>query len=199
VGGKMQLIFYRNGKKLFCVDSDMSNFELLLERMKAEKRLERGFLTECGMELNEWKDEFAITETAADKFRAVFGLLLGTGMFVGGIFCWNELREETYWFFYYAVILLMFAAGIGEFTKAMFWKVTVTYREIHVRDAVGRVRTYALRDITRVEEKDAIIILYVNQKKIAKIDKASKNSALLVERINRAAQREGRTEGLRIG
>lgn len=190
VGGKMWLIFYHNGKKLFRIESDMINFERLMERVEAEKWLERGFLKESGLELNEWKDEFTITETAADKLRAVFGLILWSGMFAVCIWGREEIKGEPYYLFCYAFFFLMFLFGIEEFFRTMVRKVTVTYREIQVRNSIGRVHSYSLRDITKVEEKDAFIILYINEKKIAKIEKADKNFALLMERLKRIMEQE---------
>ncbi|MBD5493126.1 MAG: hypothetical protein HDR12_01765 [Lachnospiraceae bacterium] len=183
IGGKMQLIFYHNGKKLFDVDSDMSNFQRLLELMESKKRIECGFLIENGVALNEWKDEFTIAETTADKLRAAFGALLACGLLIGGIFCWEELKEDPYCLFYCIGFSLMFIVEISVFFEAMLKKVTITYQDIHVRSGIGKVCSYRLRDITRIEEKDAFIILYVNGKKIAKIGKAEKNFALLAERL----------------
>lgn len=190
VGGKHWLIFYRDGKKLFRIESDMSNFELLLKRMETEKRLERGFLTEMGTEYSEWKDEFTVAETPANKLRAFFGAALGIGMFTAGILCREELKENPYCVFYYTVILLVFILEIAEFVRVMLRKVTVTYQELHVRDGIGRVSTYFLRDITGVEEKDTFIIIYVNGKKITKIYKADKHAALLFERLKGIDEQE---------
>ncbi|MDE5866477.1 MAG: hypothetical protein K2H31_07750 [Lachnospiraceae bacterium] len=183
IGGKMQLIFYHNGKKLFDVDSDMNNFQRLLELMESKKRIECGFLIENGVALNEWKDEFTVAETTADKLRAAFGALLACGLLIGGIFYWEEIKEDPYCLFYCIAFSLIFIVEISEFLEVMMKKVTITYQDIHVRSGIGKVCSYRLRDITRIEEKDAFIILYVNGKKIAKISKAEKNFARLAERL----------------
>lgn len=80
----------------------------------------------------------------------------------------------------------------------MMRKVTVKYQDIYVRDIKSvmrflltlgvsdKERCYSFRKITRVEDKEDFIVLYVDEQKIAKIWKSDKNFALLAERIERA-------------
>ncbi len=197
-GGRRQLIAYHDKKKLFEVDDDMSHFALLYRRLEAEKGLERGYLKEGGVELNAYQDNFSVAETRADKIRALFGALLGIGLLGGGIFCWGERKELPYYPLYYAGFFLFFVIGTWNFLDVMMRKVTVKYQDIYVRNirsvmgslftrgASDKERCYSLRKITRVEDKEDFIVLYVDKQKIAKIWKSDKNFALLAERIERA-------------
>lgn len=188
--GKSQLIFYRNGKKIFSVDSDYYNFELLVERMKAEKGLERGYSTGKGIEFSEWKDEFTVAGKAEDKRRAFSDLIFLGGMLALGIFVWKEEGEGFFWFFCFAFLLWAFLLGIKEYLKAAVWKATVTDQEIQVRNSIGRECSCSFQDITKIEEKDAAVILYADGKKFAKIDKSAENAALLVERLRRIVEQQ---------
>lgn len=195
--GRRRLIAYHDQKKLFEVDDDMSHFVLLLQRLKAEKGLEKGYLKEAGVEFNSYQDNFAIAETRAEKTRALVGPLLGIGLFVICILCREELREDPYGLLYYAGSFLFFVIGTWDFACVMMRKVTVKYRDIYVRDiksvmgslftlgALARERCYSFREITRVEEKEYFIVLYVDEQKIAKIWKSDKNFALFAERLER--------------
>lgn len=189
--GKPQLIFYRNGKKIFSVDSDYYNFELLAERMKAEKGLERGYSTGSGMVPREWKDEFTITVNAEDESRAKFGLILWGGLLAFCIFgWWKEGGDDFSWFIFLSFFLVVFLFAIEEFLNAVVWKVTVTDQEIQVRNRTGRECSCSFQDITKIEEKDAAVILYADGKKFAKIDKSAENAALLVERLRRIVEQQ---------
>ena len=189
--GKAQLIFYRNGKKIFSVDSDYYNFELLAERMKAEKGLERGYSTGSGIVPCEWKDAFTITEKAENKSRTKFDLILWGGILALCIFgWWIEGGDVFLWFICFAFFLAVLLVAIEEFLKAAVWKVTVTGQEIQVQNSIGRVCSCSFQDITKIEEKDTAVILYADGKKFAKIKKSAENAALLVERLRRIVEQQ---------
>ncbi|MCM1187290.1 MAG: hypothetical protein NC251_12215 [Lachnoclostridium sp.] len=182
-GARMQLIAYHNEKKLFDVDEGMSHFDYLVRHFEAEIGLEKGFLKEGGLELNAYQEEFSITETKADKVRAFVCELIGIGLLITGIFAWEEFRQDPYYPIYYAVMMLFFVMWTWDFICVMMRKVTVTYQDISVRNAWGRVKKYSMREITRVEDNDSFILLYANDTKIAKIWKSHKNFALLAHRL----------------
>ena len=187
VGGKTQLIFYHNEKKLFDVEDSMSGFYQLLETFAGKGKLERGYLKEGGIELNELKEEFSVTETGANRIReAVIPVLFG-GTFIAMIFNREEMQAEApdNYILYYAVCLLIALVGLVSFFNAMLRKVTVTYRTISIRNFIGRVKTYSFEEITNVVEEEHFILLFQGEKKIAKISKDDKNFALLAERLRR--------------
>ncbi|MDE7252440.1 MAG: hypothetical protein K2O32_05785 [Acetatifactor sp.] len=194
---KRRLIAYHDQKKLFEVDDDMSHFAFLLQRLEAEKGLERGFLKADGVELNAYQDIFSITKTKADKIRAMCGALFFIGLFVTCFFAWGELKEDPYYLLYYIGFFLASVIGTWNFASVMAQKVTVTYQDIYVRDAKSVMaslftlgasdmeRCYSIRNITRVENKEYFIYLYVGEKRIAKICKLDKNYALFDQRLQR--------------
>ena len=112
-------------------------------------------------------------------------------------FAWGELKEDPYYLLYYIGFFWASVIGTWNFASVMAQKVTVTYQDIYVRDAKSVMaslftlgasnieRCYSIRNITRVENKEYFIYLYVGEKRIAKICKMDKNYALFDQRLQR--------------
>ena len=60
------------------------------------------------------------------------------------------------------------------------------FHTISIRKFPGIVKTYEIRQITKVDELEHFIVLYAGQKKIAKIAKTDKNFQNLFERLLRS-------------
>ena len=185
LSGQKTLVGYRGGKKLFSIEEDIYGFPLLcallFERRKAdyvpamenpadEKRLHRVPVVES----------FSVTTKTGDKVRDLIGSLFLVPCCAYILWDWTEFE-----LFYQIVAVVMLLLCVSNFFPTMLRKVTVDFRTISVRNALGITKAYEIRQITEVVELEHYIVLYVESKKIAKIAKSSKNFQYLFERLMR--------------
>ena len=179
------LVGYGGGKKLFSIEEEIYGFSLLctllLERGKVdyvpameaptvEKTLHRVPVMES----------FSVTAKTGDKVRDIIGSLFLVPCCTYILWDWTEFE-----LFYQIVAVILLLLCVSNSFSTMLRKITVDFRTISVRNALGFTKTYEIRQITEVEELESFIILYIESKKIAKIAKSSKNFQYLFERLMR--------------
>ena len=186
--GRMHLVGYAGSKKLFDIDGDMSNSRRLFLRFADEKHLEWAVQGENGnVETAKVRESFDVTETLANRLRAVFCFILFAGLSVGFLICQEQFRQEEPdgYLFYLAVSLVLLAMSTEELLKTMVRKITVNYRTIQVRSVLGKTVSFSFADIEDLEDKDNYILLYISGRKPLKVWKTHKNYVLLEERLQR--------------
>lgn len=186
--GRIHIIGYGNGKKLFDIDSYMENFERLLERFESERHPERAYFKEGGKEeLLEVRESFSVTETFANRLRAAFCFVFFAGLFLCCIVVLVQFRGEPpdSDLIYFMASFLFFVVEAMEFVRVMVWKLTVNYRTIQIRSAFGGTYSFTFDDIVALEAKEHYSLLHVNGRKPIKVWMSYKNYALLEERVLR--------------
>lgn len=183
--GKMHLYLYKGKKRLFDVDQDMIGFDLLREQLAQRRKLERAILKENGMEQGVLKDDFCVTETTANRLRAIFFLVFFGGIFIAILWNREELLSEGVGDSVFLLIcyLMITAVCVKNFMCKILRKITVSYRMISVRNALGKTVSFSMGEITKVLEKKHDMEIYVNGKMIVRVSKDDHNYALLVERF----------------
>lgn len=169
VGRKKILTGYCNKKKVFELYENVIGFDLLYRQLFFMGKIERGQL----------KEEFTVRETNGNIARDVFSVMLFGGMLLA--FCIQ--REEELTPFYYIAFAALTLFCLIELIGTLLWRVTVDYSTIRIRNSFGRTVTFTIREITRVQEQQNHIILYVGDKRIARIFKGYENYLLLQERL----------------
>lgn len=184
-GGQMHLYLYQGEKKLLDVDQNMIGFYRLLEQLAPEKRMERAFFKESGLESGEIRDDFIVTETTAEKARAIFFLVFFGGICAVILWNWEEMISEGVAdsVFYLSCFLVITVISLKNFMRKMLRKITVSYRTISIRNALGKTVSYSMGEITQVLEKKHDMEIYVKGKMIVRVSKDDKNYALLAERF----------------
>lgn len=77
------------------------------------------------------------------------------------MFNWKEWsRGDPSYPLLFAAVTLVALAGVIRFVSRMLRKVSVCNHGIRVRNGIGRVSAYHIREISAVEEKGSFIILY---------------------------------------
>lgn len=186
--GRIHIVGYGNGKKLFDIDSDMENFERLFQRFESERHPERAYFKEGGKEeLLEVQESFSVTETLANRLRAAFCFVFFAGLFILFIIALKEFRQEgpDYYPILFIASFLIFVLEAMEFIRVMVWKLTVNYRTIRIRSAFGGTYSLTFDDIAALETKELYSLLHVNGRKPIKVRMSYKNYALLEERVLR--------------
>ena len=180
--------FSRVGK----IDGDMSNSQRLLSRFADEKNLEWAVQGENGkVEVAEVRESFDVAETLANRLRAVFGFIFFAGLAGCLLIFQEQFRQEepdNYLFFLVAYLIIL-AMSTEELLKTMVRKITVNYRTIQVRSALGKTFSFSFDDIEYLEDKDNHILLYVRGRKPLKVRKTYKNYVLLEERLQKGVLR----------
>lgn len=186
--GRIHIVGYGNGKKLFDIDSHMDNFERILKRFESERHPERAYFKEGGKEeLLEVQESFSVTETFTNRLRAAFCFVFFAGLFILFIVASKEFRQEgpDYYPILFIASFLIFVVEAMEFIRVMAWKLTVNYRTIRIRSAFGGTYSLTFDDIVALETKEIYSLLHVNGRKPIKIWMSYKNYALLEERVLR--------------
>lgn len=175
---------YRGQKKLFSIEEEIYGFPLLyellyergkvgyvpvMENLKKEDTLQRVPLVES----------FTVSEKTEDKVRTVLIDLVFIIPCMAYIL-WNRKEFEL---FYQVAALIMLLLFLPNAFSTLLWKVTMDYQTLSIRTFPGITRTYEIRKITKVIELENFVVLYVGEKKIAKIAKSSKNFPYLFERL----------------
>lgn len=168
-GGKKVLTGYRNKKKIFQFYDNIIGFDLLYEQLRLLGKIESVQL----------KEEFSLRETKGNILRVVFGVMMFGGIFLAFCIC-NDEEIQPFYYIAFAGITLFY---LIDLICVLLWRVTVNYNTIHIRNSFGKTITFAIRDITKVQEQQNHIVLYVGDKKIVKISKDYENYLLLQERL----------------
>ena len=179
------LVGYGRGKKLFSIEEEIYGFPLLctllLERGKVDyvPAMETPMI-EKTLHRVPAMESFSVTAKTGDKVRDIIGSLFLVPCCTYILWDWTEFE-----LFYQIVAVILLLLCVSNSFSTMLRKITVDFRTISVRNALGFTRTYEIRQITEVEELESFIILYIESKKIAKIAKSSKNFQYLFERLMR--------------
>ncbi|MBD5519038.1 MAG: hypothetical protein HDR07_11355 [Lachnospiraceae bacterium] len=181
-GGKI-LIAYRGKKKLFDVPEATSGFYFLCDQLYQYGKLEyipRPAATKEPLAHIPVVESFSVTQTTEEIVRTIVGaaLLIPVSVYI----LWDRAEFEL---IYQIIAVVMLILSLDNLLQTLLWKVTVDYRTICIRYFIGVVKTYDIREITKVEEQKVHIILYAGDKKIAKIAKDRKNFQYLFERLMR--------------
>ena len=168
--GKKMLTGYRDKKKVFEFLDDMVGFELFYYQLYQLGKIEK----------NELKDEFVLKNTKRNMFSAVFGVVLFGGMLIA-ICVTKEIGRKAFYIIFFACATLFY---VDDMIKELLWRVTVSYQTIEIRNGYGISKSYFIKDISRVKEESHNIVLFVGNKKIAKISKDCENFILLQTRLD---------------
>ncbi|MDE5596590.1 MAG: hypothetical protein K2J04_02020 [Lachnospiraceae bacterium] len=161
------LIGYHQQKKIFSIDSgDVDDFDLLCYFFDLTKRINRTPDVET----------FTITDKKSEAVCAVIAFIVLPAVWI--FLTWDN-DELFYHILMASVMLCLIPGGM----HALLWKVTVDSHTLSVRNSFGIVRTYEINQITRVEKEEKHVILYVDDKPIAKISKYAENFDYLTMRI----------------
>lgn len=199
---------YQHDRKLFEVSDDMQNFYLLAEYLSENEAnaakepdlykqydygkytVEEGYFRQGGIETAELTDDFSVMEPVSERVRSGVPTLFLLIISILSVCNWREWsRGEPYYFWYFAVMLLLTLWGMSEFISQMFRKISVCSHKIRVRNGSGRVRIYDVGEISAVERKRHYLILYAGGKKIAKVSKDDTNFASFEEWLYRELER----------
>lgn len=123
-------------------------------------------------------ENICVTAQKSEKVIAVIAFLFFLILWIFMI--WNE-NEFTFFdhILLFVCMLFIFCTGMHIFR----WRVTLDSHALSVRNLFGRVKTYELRQITKVEKEGNDITLYAGEKKIAEIPKKAKNADYLEVRL----------------
>ena len=185
LSGQKTLVGYRGGKKLFSIEEDICGFPLLcallFERGKADyvPAMENPEVEKTFRHVPV-KESFTVTVKTGDKVRDIIGSLFLVPCCA--YILWDRTEFEL---FHQIVAVILLLLCVSNSFPTMLRKITVDFRTISVRNALGFTRTYEIRQITEVVELEHYIVLYIGPKKIAKIAKDSKNFQYLFERLMR--------------
>lgn len=113
-------------------------------------------------------------------FSAVFGVVLFGGMLIA-ICVTKEIGRKAFYIIFFACATLFY---VDDMIKELLWRVTVSYQTIEIRNGYGISKSYFIKDISRVKEESHNIVLFVGNKKIAKISKDCENFILLQTRLD---------------
>ena len=86
--------------------------------------------------------------------------------------------------------LLFCTLGIlffGGFLHTLLWQTIVDVQGITIKNAIGKIRTYSIQDISKVNIKKSgeayYVLIYVDKKRIAKINSSVNHTDWLLERL----------------
>ncbi len=135
-------------------------------------RIERGCFQQGGVviETSELSDNFSVAEKTSGKVATAAFALFWLTASVLFVFNWKEWsRGDPSYPLLFAAVTLVALAGVIRFVSKMLRKVSVCNHRIRVRNGIGRVSTYHIREISAVEEKGSFIILYAGGRRIVKM------------------------------
>lgn len=101
------------------------------------------------------KENFSITAKTGDKGRAVIIDLLFLFPCLMYIL-WNRNDFEL---IYQVIAIMLLLFLIPDFLSTMLRKVTVDFQTISVRNALGIIKTYEIRQITKVTERKTVMAM----------------------------------------
>lgn len=93
----------------------------------------------------------------------------------------KEEGSKVFYIIFFACATLI---NVEWLMNELLWRVTVSYQTIEIRNSYGYKKSYFIRDISRVKEESNHILLFVGDKKIAKISKDCENFILLRTRLD---------------
>lgn len=178
--GRKMLTGYHGGKKLFSVDEDVIGYlflrALLYDRGKVEYvPVMENPTDEKTMKRAPVVEDFSVTSKTGDKVRTVVSFLILAPLSV--YILWDR---ADFGLGYQIIAAGMLLGILLDLFSELLWKVTVDFRTISIRNILGIVKTYEMRQITKVVEQEQHIVLYAGQKKWQKLQSAAKtfNSCL---------------------
>lgn len=186
MSGQKKLEGYRGRKKLFSIEEEIYGFPLLYTLLNEQGKV--GYVPVMGNLKKEDNlqrvpvvESFTVTEKTEDRVKAVLvDLLVIVPCMV--YLLWNRAEFEL---IYQIAALIMLLTFLPHALSTLLWKVTMDYQTISIRKFPGITKTFEIRQITKVIELELFIVLYVGEKKVAKIAKDSKNFPYLFERFLR--------------
>ncbi|MBD5456289.1 MAG: hypothetical protein HDR23_07425 [Lachnospiraceae bacterium] len=187
LSGQKTLVGYRDRKKIFSIEEDVYGFQLLCALLCKRNKVDYAPVmenpeTERTMPHVPLVEDFSVALKTEDKIRSWFSFPLIL-LFFYFLF---QPAESTWVLFLQIASVCLLLLFIQDLFHALFWKVTVDFHTISIRKFPGMVKTYEIRQITKVDELEHFIVLYAGQKKIAKIAKTDKNFQNLFERLLRS-------------
>lgn len=185
LGGQKSLVGYHGQKKLFSIEEDISGFSFLCALLYERKKIKytpviENSTSEEIMTHIPVLENFSVTPKKTDKIRAVVCFLLITPWSIYAI--WDRTEFEL---IYQLIAVVAMLISFPILFSNLLWKATIDFHNISIRNSLGIVKNYEMRQITKVVELEHYIILYIGQKKIAKIAKDNKNFQYLFERLLR--------------
>lgn len=183
LGGQKMLTAYHGGKKLFSIEEDVIGYLFLRALLYDSGKVEYVPVMENPTDEKTMKrapvvEDFSVTSKTGDKVRTVVSFLILAPLSV--YILWDR---ADFGLGYQIIAAGMLLGILLDLFSELLWKVTVDFRTISIRNILGIVKTYEMRQITKVVEQEQHIVLYAGQKKMAKIAKCSKNFQLLFERL----------------
>lgn len=149
------LIIYANGRRFAAVNKVASNFSLFYAQLcVAEKIIKPDQLTDYAIRNNK-------TKFASAGLCLILPILF---------FNW-DLTEMVkplvlYQNIFFSVLALI---ALSYLICCIYWKMTVSGRNITIRRAFREKQEYDISDITKVNTDDQNIVLFAGEKKVAKI------------------------------
>jgi hypothetical protein len=170
IGNKL-LEGYNKRKKIFSIEESMSGFDLLCDYFDKSRKIEHTPVVE----------NFSITAEKSEIIMTIimcFILSSYSVVIISG-------RDEPELFYqiavpFFALLLLLRTIHV------LLWRITIDFHSISIRNSFGIVKSYEIRQITKVVEREEYIILYIGENKTAKISKGGKNFPYFMERLQRS-------------
>lgn len=167
--GRKVLTGYRDKKKIFEFYDNVIGFDLLYIQLYYLGKIEK----------NELKEEFTLKNKKGDMVSSVFSVVLFGGLLIALCVSKDEEIEPVY-----VILLACFTLFFAiDLINKLLWKVTVNYNTIQIRNSFGKSEKYLIREITDVKEERHYLVLYIEDKKVAKISKDCENFLFLQERL----------------
>lgn len=167
--GRKVLTGYRDKKKIFEFYDNVIGFDLLYIQLYYLGKIEK----------NELKEEFTLKNKKGDMVSSVFSVVLFGGLLIALCVSKDEEIEPVYVIL--SACFTLFCAI--DLINKLLWKVTVNYNTIQIRNSFGKSEKYLIREITDVKEERHHLVLYIEDKKVAKISKDCENFLFLQERL----------------
>lgn len=163
------LFGYIDGKRIFAVDNFVINFNLFFTQ-----------LYEAGkMESTQKKNRFIVMEHRGNLIIAVCGLLFLGACLLWAIFGPNDSVNG----FVYLALTGFTALNLYLLMHTLRWRLSVTEDGMTVRKMIGREKTFSVQEITKVIINSDHILIFVKEKKAAKVGVGYRNFPILMERL----------------
>ena len=203
--GQHFLNVYKGKKKLFCAEERLEDFWRLVDFFAneiewegefeaaggADRKLLKNVIVESGLQTAEGVQlyspdqaviaDFSVTEVLSEKCRDGIIALLFTGLFIASVCDWREMIEEDYYLLIYIGLAGLAIMSLASFIPKLFKKISVSGHTIRVRNALGRVKTYHIQEISEIAEEQHNLILYVGENQEIKVPKDYHNYVLFVD------------------
>lgn len=184
LSGQKTLVGYRHQKKVFSIEEDVSGFPLLHTLLCAGNKVDYAPVmedseTERTIPHVPLMESFSVTVKTEEKIKSLLNILI----IASGFYVLFHPAESAWILFLQIASVILIPLFFQDLFHNFFWKVTVDFNTISIRKFPWLIKTYEICQITEVEELENFIVLYVQEKKAAKISKDSKNFQYLFERF----------------